>query len=149
MCETLSLVRAASGLALTDMVLALCTCLGAGQLTACSDNTEKSESATLLRVVSDLQQADNDRKRPQLERLRAVPCTKPEVCKARDACVDAFEHHVRGVELGQSLRVQLDAGGDRDPAALLLEMNVEVEAGRAAMPSCETGVASLRRKHKL
>ncbi len=45
----------------------------------------------------------------------------------------------------------LDAGVPREgnPSALLLEMNVEVEAGRKAMAACDRQMASLRKKHKL
>jgi hypothetical protein len=118
---------------------------------SCGRDSSKKEASALVRVVTDLRMADNERKRSPLEQLRAMTCHDPEVCKVRDACVQAFDHHVRGVELGARLRQHLDrdAGTPEERAALLLEMNLEVEDGQKAMPFCEQGVADLRRKHKL
>ncbi len=120
---------------------------------SCTSAKGKEEAANVVRVVTELRMADNDRKRGPLEHLRSLPCKTTEVCEARDACVEAFAHHVRGVEIGARLKSRLaqDASPDRpdDDAALLLEMNVEVEEGRKAMPLCEQRVAALRRQHKL
>lgn len=118
---------------------------------SCGRDAAKNEASTLVRIVTELRMADNDGKRGPLEQLRAMDCHNGEVRKVRDDCVKAFDHHVRGVELGARLKQHLDrdAGLPEEPTALLLEMNLEVEEGRKAMPSCEQGVANLRRQHKL
>jgi hypothetical protein len=120
---------------------------------SCTPTQGKEEAANVVRVVTDLRMADNENKRSPLEHLRSLPCKTTEVCETRNACVEAFEHHVRGVELGARLKNRLtqDASPVRpdDDAALLLEMNLEVEEGRKAMPLCEQKVAALRRQHKL
>ena len=118
----------------------------------CTQNSEKSEASTLIRLVTELRMADNARKRAPLDRLQAMSCSAPSICETRDACVRAFKHHVRGVELGAQLRSGLGsdaAAPPQDPEALLLEMNVEVEEGRKLMPDCEQRVASLRSRHRL
>lgn len=61
----------------------------------------------LVRIVTELRLAPNDQKRPPLERLRSFSCTVPKVCAAKSACLDAFDHHVRGIELGHRLRANL------------------------------------------
>lgn len=122
---------------------------------SCAKNVEKRETAILVRTVTALRAADNAHKTAPLEQLRSMPCSAPAVCQARDACIEAFEHHVRGVQLGARLRNELaqhDAASPpaaHDTAALLLEMNVEVEEGRKLMPDCEQRVASLRIRHRL
>jgi hypothetical protein len=125
--------------------------------TACNEKYEKDEAANVVRVVTNLRMADNDHKQGPLDQLRTLPCKSKEVCEARDACVQAFDHHVRGLQLGARLRRKLgsdasagpEAGAEDDATALLLEMNLEVEEGRKAMPTCEQRVASLRRRHRL
>lgn len=139
---------------LVTIVFAACLAL---RLVACNENSEKGEAANIVRVVTDLRMADNDQKQGPLDQLRTLPCKSKEVCGTRDACVQAFDHHVRGLQLGARLRRMLgsdasavpEAGIDDDAAALLLEMNLEVEEGRKAMPTCEQRVASLRRRHRL
>lgn len=136
------------------LTIAAAVALGFGA-PSCAKDSEKSEASTLVRLVTELRMADNAHKRAPLDRLRSMPCSAPRVCQARDACARAFEHHVRGVELGARIRNLLassDAGPpppNQDPEALLLEMNLEVEEGRKLMPDCEERVASLRSRHRL
>jgi len=137
---------------IVTITLALAITLPLG---GCHENSEKGEAANLVRVITDLRMADNDHKQAPLDQLRALPCTADDVCEARNLCVQAFDHHVKGLRLGARLRKRLgdagsaEAGPDEDATALLLEMNLEVEEGRKAMPDCEQRVASLRRKHRL
>ncbi len=118
---------------------------------SCDRDSGRSEASALVRIVTDLRMADNERKRDPLEQLRRLTCQDRQVRTVRDACVQAFDHHVRGVELGARLRQTLDrdAGTPEERAALLLEMNLEVEDGKKTMPLCEQGVADLRRQHRL
>lgn len=67
---------------------------------SCGRDAAKNEASTLVRIVTELRMADNDGKRGPLEQLRAMDCHNGEVRKVRDDCVKAFDHHVRGVELG-------------------------------------------------
>ncbi len=121
----------------------------------CGDKT-KAESASLLRLVDDLRLASNAAKREPLERLRATPCTAPELCAVRDACVDAWSHHVRANELSAEIRKRIEPGPaplsapDReDLARKLLEANIELEQGKELMATCDSRVADLRIKRKL
>ncbi len=123
---------------------------------SCKGDPARDEAANLVRLVSDLRDAPNHAKRDPLDRLTSMPCSFPDVCAARDACIEAFRHHVRGMELGASLYAALD--GSIPDAAMhdstnlgmrLLEMNVEVEEAKARMPRCEESIASLRVAHRV
>jgi hypothetical protein len=108
----------------------------------------------VLHVLEQLRNAPNDHKDGPLANLRACPCSTPEVCEARDACIDAFGHHVLGVQLGQKIRAALDGPSDgaANPQRLqqqLLEMNVEIEEGQERMPLCDQRALQLRLRHKL
>jgi hypothetical protein len=123
---------------------------------SCKGDPARDEAANLVRLVSDLRDAPNHAKRAPLDRLASMPCSFPDVCAARDACIDAFRHHVRGMELGASLHASLDGSapdaGTHDSTALgirLLEMNVEIEEANARMPLCDEKIASLRVAHKV
>lgn len=122
-------------------------------LLGCADGRAKSEAAAILRQVDLLRMADNHAKRQPLDQLRALPCTAPDRCDARDRCAAAFHHHVRGVELSTEVEHALKAGiapDSRDEIARkLLEASVENEQGQHAMPACEKAVADLRVKFRL
>ena len=125
-------------------------------LSSCSHDPARDQASPLVRVVTELRMAPNEAKRAPLERLRGLPCTHEDICAAKNSCVEAFDHHVRGIELGLSLRASLDGGSPRpsssasgELSALLLEMNVEVEEGRRRMTDCDERMAALRRKHRL
>lgn len=72
-----------------------------------ASSNEQLETLQLVRVVTELRLAPNDQKRPPLERLRSLSCTASKVCAAKSACLDAFDHHVQGVEIGHRLRAIL------------------------------------------
>ncbi len=121
-------------------------------LFGCADPRPKAEAAALAHCVDQLRLADNDHKNQPLANLRSLGCTVPDVCAARDACVDAYAHHVRGIELGHTIKKALDqdadSGTDAGPSGpalqqLLLEMNIEIEEGNQRMPLCDQRVTEL------
>jgi hypothetical protein len=104
--------------------------------------------------VEQLRNASNEHKSQPLETLRGCRCSTPELQGARDACIDAYSHHVLGVQIGQRIRASLDGASDSAVSAAplqqqLLEMNLEIEEGRARMPLCDERVVQLRLKYKL
>jgi hypothetical protein len=135
------------------MPWALCIALLAA-LTGCADSKAKSESAAFIHLLDTLRLASNDAKRPHLEQLRAFSCSVPQVCEARDACVLAFSHHVRGTELTAEIQASLAAAAAADAALpqttrdslarTLLEANLENEQGNALMPACDQAAVHLR-----
>ncbi|HNS95750.1 MAG TPA: hypothetical protein PLJ27_09010 [Polyangiaceae bacterium] len=116
---------------------------------ACKHSTDKTEATDILRVINNLRMADNDQKRAPLEHLKSLPCSTTETCQAQKNCIVAFEHHVRGTELGQRLKARLQQQPTDDQAAMLLEMNIEIEEGKRAMPACEQQVTTLRKRYKI
>jgi hypothetical protein len=123
-------------------------------LLGCTEGRDREEAASLVRVLDELRAAPNEAKRAPLERLRALVCHAGDAREARAACLDAFDHHVRGVELGARLRAAVDAGvtdaaGSEDLSRMILQMNVEIEEARERMPACEGAVASIRIRRKL
>lgn len=124
-------------------------------LTGCPDSS-RAEASSLLRLVDDLRSAPNDAKRVPLDRLRAAPCTAAEVCAVRDACADAFSHHVRATDITAEIRMRMEpgpaplSGADRDDLTRkLLEANIELEQGQELMAACDSRVTDLRIKRKL
>jgi len=105
--------------------------------------------------------ADNSSKRAPLEQLRGLSFNNDRIPadegvalgETRDACVSAFDHHVRGVEIGTDLRSRMagDAASEslESKAAMLLEMNMEIEEGKRLMPLCDERVSVLRKHHRI
>jgi len=129
--------------------------VAAALLTGCPDSG-KAEASSLVRIVDDLRSAPNDAKRAPLDRLRAAPCTAPDVCAVRDACVDAFSHHVRATDMTAEIRKRMEpgpaplSGPDReDLARKLLEANIELEQGKELMAACDSRTTDLRIRRKL
>jgi hypothetical protein len=125
-------------------LLAACSCRG---------DPARDQASTLVRLVNDLREAPNPAKRGPLDRLKSMTCSFPDVCEAQAACVDAFQHHVHGIELGAQLHAVDASAPDQDESAglamRLLEMNLEIEEGKARMPLCEEKMAALRVAHKV
>ena len=139
----------ARGLGVGCVLVVTALTLGGCRTSAGSDQAQ-AEATHLLRVLTQLRAADNAAKRPILEQLKATACTDVAVCEAKSACVKAFEYHVRGVELGQKLRGDLDSPGASPLSAdartaLLLEMNVQIEDGKTHMPKCDEALRGLGR----
>ncbi|MCU0694587.1 MAG: hypothetical protein MUF54_24670 [Polyangiaceae bacterium] len=125
-------------------------------LIGCSGDPARDEASAVVRVVTELRMASNDQKAIPLERLRRLACAHAHVRQTRDACVAAFQHHVRGVALGRQLGAALDGGaptgvaaGGPDLTAQLVEMNLEIEEASRLLPECEALMAALRRRHRL
>ena len=123
-------------------------------LDGCGGGAAKAEAANLVRLVTELREAPNQLKRGPLDRLAAMPCTAKDVCEARDACSDAYRHHVRGIELGARIRGALDgpdaaSAGPEELGFRLLEMNAEIEAAKDRMPNCDDRVMALRLAQKV
>jgi len=124
-------------------------------VSGCQQQKARNETAVLLTNLDQLRTATNERKREPLEKLKSSTCTDTDVCLAKEACAQAFEHHVRSVELGSRLKTSLDSNPSPSPSereamrASLLEANIEIEEGQRAMPDCESRIAELRLKHRL
>ncbi len=135
-------VRPLFGLAIA--LLLACSCRG---------DPAKDQAAALVRLVSDLRDAPNAAKRGPLDRLQAMTCSFSDVCEAQAACVDAYKHHVHGIEIGAHLHdVDASAPGQDESTGLtmrLLEMNLEIEEGKSRMPLCEEKMAALRVAHNV
>ena len=119
--------------------------------TSCSTTQTNSDATDVINIVAKLRLAANDQKRQPLEQLRNHQCRQSDVCDTRRACLEAYEHHVRGTEIGATLKQLIENSRSTEDrvtnadqyTAMLIEMNVEVEEARMLMPVCDQHVAEL------
>jgi len=125
----------------------------AGLVLACSSG--KREAASLVTAVDRFHKAENTEKPAAADYLATVPCTVPEVCQAKDACVKAAAATASALRLmseTQGALADLKANKlspDDDRAkglsAKLTEATRLLEEGHAAMPACDALVTKLKR----
>lgn len=109
----------------------------------------RSEAAAVSRAVDALRAADNDKKPVFLQALRDVPCTEPDVCAVRSACLAAYELHVRALaRLGDARRL-VDAGALAGVAAELDAAQDELARAKTLTDDCTTQQGELVRRHRV
>ena len=126
-------------------------------LLGCADSKGKSEASQLARLVDSVRAAPNDQKRAPFDQLRAFNCTAPDVCAARKACLESFEHHVRGIELTSELQKRVSASKPgalsdeerQDLGRKLLEANIELDQGKELQPTCDQLVTDMRIQRRI
>ena len=120
---------------------------------ACEGEREQEvrrEAGRLSRSIDELRAASNAEKRPRLLAMRQLTCSEKDVCKARDACVDAYAHYVRSVEAKNAVRRDLDNDGGSDRSAELLERSRrDLERSRELNRKCLAEQGALRRRYRL
>jgi hypothetical protein len=136
--------------------LALALALAAGT-SACTST--KRESASLVTAVDRYRKAAMSAKAPLADALDAVPCTAPEVCAAKEACVGSSRPTVKGVALKAEVETALAAlhGGKltQDEAASLglaqkLDQATQLlEEGQVRLSVCEARITALRLEYGL
>jgi hypothetical protein len=114
-----------------------------------SDGAERSEAAALSRAIDALRSADNPNKAGALQALRAAPCTFPDICAVRSACIAAYELHVRGVEAAAKAAGLLNT--DEAPKAAELLGTAESDLKRASelANACTSAQGELQRRYRV
>jgi hypothetical protein len=119
----------------------------------------RQEAAQVVEAVDRFRKADNAGKPAQVESLRAVKCTSPDVCKARDACLASAEATAKALRLKSEVEQGLtavekgtlarDSAQARALPAKLDEAEALLKEGFAALQPCDDEIMALKRKHQI
>jgi hypothetical protein len=119
----------------------------------------RREAEQLLSAVERFRRADNAAKPATVDALRAVPCSDPEVCRARDACLASAEATAKALRLKSEVEqglAALEKGqlAKDSPEAQALPTKLDeaaslLDEGHKRLEPCEEQTAALRRKHRI
>jgi hypothetical protein len=122
-------------------------------LPACGrEQARREEAARVTHAVEALIMSDRRAKGLLVEQLRAAPCTLPDVCEARQACIDAF------VPVAEAARLQLEARAmlDRQDPALSSQVDARLDEAerlharaRDLQERCLASTTNLRQTYHL
>jgi len=137
---------------LSVFFLALAVCGGVG----CS--TTRQEARSVIEAVDRFRKAENVQKPELADALAKVPCSDPEVCATKDACVKSATATARGLRLQREVEdglAQVKAGtlDKSDPKAIALgpkldEVDKALAEGNDALATCDDKLTSLRVKYR-
>ena len=126
-------------------------------LIAC-ESADRAEAQRVVAAVDRFRQAQNPDKPAAADALRAVPCSAPDVCRTRDACLATADTWGRAIRLKSEVEKGLDAlekgtlSKDSPEAKALPKKLDEAEAllkqGHDALQGCDDQVMALKRKHR-
>ena len=118
---------------------------------ACDNDAEgKAEAHKLSHAIDVVRNADNAGKGPALKELRAVPCTRPDVCGVQSTCVAAYELHLRGLEdIALSKQEALAADAGADLAVLIQAAESSLERAKGLAQKCADAQGELGRRYRL
>lgn len=132
------------------VVLAVCP--------AC-DSGERREAEQLVAAVDRYRRADNPGKPAAVDALRAVPCSAPDVCRARDACLASADATARALRLKSEVEqglaaIERDAMPKDTPEAQALPAKLdEAEAllkeGFERLGPCDEQLMALKRRLRI
>jgi hypothetical protein len=122
-------------------------------LSACRPSG-KVEAASLDDAVDRYRRAEGVQKVSESEAVAGLPCTSPEVCDAKKACLGAMNATTRALGLKdevartvgdlQEKRLPLDASAVQDLPGKLDEATQLLQEGRTKMADCEKQLVDLR-----
>ncbi|MCS6899965.1 MAG: hypothetical protein RMJ98_14425 [Myxococcales bacterium] len=122
-------------------------------LLACGqEQARRQEAAQITDAIDALIMADRKARQPLLDRLRATPCSLPEVCEARRACTDAFAPAVEAARLQAEARALLDEQRPDLTAqvdARLSQAERLQEKARFLQERCISATTHLRQNYRL
>jgi hypothetical protein len=130
--------------------------LAAALLVSACRPSGKVEAASLDDAVDRYRRAEGTQKVSESEAVAALPCTSPEVCDAKKACLGAMDATTRALALKdevartvgdlQEKRLALDASAVQDLPGKLDEATRLLQEGRTKMTDCEKQLVDLRLK---
>jgi hypothetical protein len=138
----------------TAALLVFCACaLSVG----CASG--KRESASLVAAVDRYRTAEMGAKGPLAGAIEAVPCSVPEVCAAKEACVASARPTADGAALKAQVEAALDAlhagritqeeAASRGLAKKLDEASRLLDEGHAKLSVCDARITALRLEYGL
>ncbi|RYE84157.1 MAG: hypothetical protein EOO75_18475 [Myxococcales bacterium] len=127
--------------------LALALLCGCGQEQAAREQAER-----VSRAIDALVAADARARAAPLAVLRDTACTLPDVCAARQACVDAFAPQVEAAARQREARALLD----RHDPSLTPQIDVKLDEAerlqgqaRSLQDGCLAAATAMRQAHRL
>jgi hypothetical protein len=114
-----------------------------------SDGKERSEAAALSRAIDTVRNTDNAQKAGALQTLRAQPCTFPDICAVRSACIAAYELHVRGVEAAAKAAGLLNTDEAPKAAELLGAAESDLKRASELANGCTSAQGELQRRYRV
>ncbi len=117
----------------------------------------RQEAAQVAEAMARFRKADNASKPAMVGTLRAVKCSAPDVCQARDACLASAEATAKSLRLKSEIELAIaaiDAGtlAKDSPQAQGLALKLDetstlLDEGFAALPACDDQILALKRKY--
>lgn len=101
------------------------------------------------RSIDAVRSADNVGKAGALHGLRAAPCTFPDICAVRSACIAAYELHVRGVEAAAKAAGLLNTDDAPKAAELLGAAESDLKRASELANDCTSAQGELQRRYRL
>jgi hypothetical protein len=98
------------------------------------------------RAVTQLRDADNEKKRELIAVLRDAPCNKPDICSVRSRCLAAYELHVEVLSRLGSVMATLGAQGNPGDVE---GMKRDLARSRELASACTDAQGEMIRKYKL
>lgn len=133
-----------------------CLLLLVALASACS--TTRQEARSVIEAVDRFRKAENPQKPELADALAKVPCSEPEVCEARDACIKSASATARGLRLQREVedglaRIKAGTLDKSDPQAVALgpkldEVDKALAEGNAALEACDDKLTPLRVKYR-
>ena len=117
----------------------------------------RQEAAQVAEAMDRFRKADNASKPAKVGTRRAVKCSAPDVCQARDACLASAEATAKSLRLKSEIELAIaaiDAGtlAKDSPQAQGLALKLDetstlLDEGFAALPACDDQILALKRKY--
>jgi len=133
--------------------------VAAGATLVACESSERRDAESVLAAIGRFRTADNAAIPAAVDALKATPCTAPDACRTRDACLAAGEPTAKALRLKAEVERGLDAlekgtlakdsPEAQDMPRKLEEAEELLNEGRAALAECDEQVRALKRKHRI
>lgn len=122
--------------------------------TACrteADEAGRAEASQVAHQVELLRNAPNAGKPPLRKALDELACTRPDVCKLRRTCSDAYALQAQALAAIASVQSAVAAPGDVPPGASIVLARAEADLAKAKRWAIECAdlEGAARRKYRL
>ena len=109
----------------------------------------RSEASRLSHAIDALRNAENAAKAPHLRGLRETPCTEPDVCAVRSACVAGYELHLGALTVMAGAQAALADAGPEAAERLLDQAKADLERAHGLTERCTEAQGELVRKYRV
>jgi hypothetical protein len=109
----------------------------------------RGEAGVVSRAIDGVRAADNAAKAVALGALRSAPCSHPDVCRVRSACLSAYELHVSALKSAVEAQAFIDAGSADRAAAVLASAEQDLKRSAKLAQRCTEQQGELIRGFRL